>query len=93
MPLPPLPPRLTHAEASAYLDRCVAAARAGGMSTGVAWQLDASALADFDSSALAVLLALRRRALAAGGHLQVLGLSARLRDLAALYGVSELLPA
>ncbi len=55
--------------------------------------LDASALEEFDSSALAVLLACRRQAQALGRSLQVQGLSDRLRELAALYGVQVLLQA
>ena len=55
--------------------------------------LDASGLERFDSSALAVLLACRREALALGRTLQVQGLSERLRELAKLYGVLDLLPA
>ena len=54
---------------------------------------DAGALATFDSSALAVLLACRREALAAGKTFSVRALPARLRQLAGLYGVEELLPA
>jgi phospholipid transport system transporter-binding protein len=54
---------------------------------------DAAALTRFDSSALAVLLECRREALAAGKTFAVARLPARLRDLAALYGVTELLPA
>jgi phospholipid transport system transporter-binding protein len=54
---------------------------------------DASALRVFDSSALAVLLACRREAVAAGKTFSVLGLPERLRQLAALYGVAELFPA
>ncbi len=54
---------------------------------------DASALEEFDSSALAVLLACRRAALAAGKSFSVLGLPVRLRQLAGLYGVADLLPA
>jgi len=53
--------------------------------------LDASALEEFDSSALAVLLACRRQAQALGRSLQVQGLSERLRELATLYGVQVLL--
>nr|WP_256387525.1 STAS domain-containing protein [Polaromonas sp. A23] len=53
---------------------------------------DAGALVTFDSSALAVLLACRREALAAGKTFSVLALPARLRQLAGLYGVEELLP-
>jgi phospholipid transport system transporter-binding protein len=55
--------------------------------------LDASPLQTFDSSALAVLLACRREAQALGRRLQVQGLSQRLRELAALYGVLDLLQA
>ena len=55
--------------------------------------LDASRLTEFDSSALAVLLECRRQALAAGKAFSVRGLPARLRQLAGLYGVAELIPA
>ena len=55
--------------------------------------LDASGLAEFDSSALAVLLECRRQALAAGKAFSVRGLPPRLRQLAGLYGVAELIPA
>ncbi|MFC6282609.1 MULTISPECIES: STAS domain-containing protein [Polaromonas] len=54
---------------------------------------DASTLQEFDSSALAVLLACRREALVAGKAFSVRGLPARLRQLAGLYGVAELIPA
>lgn len=53
---------------------------------------DASALQTFDSSALAVLLACRREALVAGKTFAVEGLPPRLRQLATLYGVAELVP-
>jgi len=53
--------------------------------------LDASALTEFDSSALAVLLGLRREVVARGSALQVEGMSPRLRELASLYGVMDLL--
>jgi phospholipid transport system transporter-binding protein len=52
---------------------------------------DASALRRFDSSALAVLLDCRREALASGKSFAVHQMPARLRELAALYGVGELL--
>jgi phospholipid transport system transporter-binding protein len=55
--------------------------------------VDASALTEFDSSALAVLLECRREALAAGKGFTVTGLPVRLRQLAGLYGVAELVPA
>lgn len=52
--------------------------------------LDASALTQFDSSALAVILACRRQAMAAGKTFSVQALPARLSQLASLYGVVEL---
>ncbi len=84
-----LPPILTHAEAAGF---------SGGVAQLVARQgaavvADAAALTQFDSSALAVLLACRREALAAGKTFSVQGLPARLRQLAGLYGVAELIPA
>ena len=54
--------------------------------------LDASALMQFDSSALAVMLACRREAAAAGKTFAVYGLPARLKQLAGLYGVAALIP-
>jgi phospholipid transport system transporter-binding protein len=53
--------------------------------------LDASALAELDSAALALLLECRRQVLARGAALQISGASPKLRQLAALYGVGELL--
>lgn len=53
---------------------------------------DAGALARFDSSALAVLLECRREALALGKTFSVARVPPRLRELASLYGVAELLP-
>lgn len=53
---------------------------------------DAGALERFDSSALAVLLECRREALSLGKTLSVARLPPRLRELATLYGVAELLP-
>ncbi len=54
-------------------------------------QVDASALVEFDSSALAVLLGLRRVVLAQSGTLQITGMTPRLSQLAILYGVLDLL--
>ena len=54
-------------------------------------QIDASAVQMFDSSALAVLLALRRAALEVKKQLLVLGLPAGLQSMAALYGIQDLL--
>lgn len=53
--------------------------------------LDASAMLKFDSSALAVLLQCRREALRMGKSFVVQGISLRLRELAALYGIAGLL--
>jgi phospholipid transport system transporter-binding protein len=54
--------------------------------------VDASALGRFDSTALAVLLELRRAVLAMGKTITLQGLPGRLTDLARLYGIAELLP-
>ncbi len=89
--LPPLPATLTQAEAEGYLAQCRAALSA--VAAGAPWRLDASALQTFDSSALAVLLALRREAAARGAAWQLDGLPERLRVLAGLYGVAELIAA
>jgi len=96
--LPDLPQRLTHEQADAYVQRCLAAIESGASPApaqdGAAlWSLDASGLQHFDSSALAALLAVARLLQARAGRLQVLHLPLRLRELAALYGVSELLQA
>ncbi len=55
--------------------------------------VDAAPLSNFDSSALAVLLAVRRECARAGKLFAVKGLPDRLRDLAALYGIEGLLTA
>ncbi|TSE35990.1 STAS domain-containing protein [Tepidimonas charontis] len=89
--LPPLPATLTQAEAEGYLARCRAAI--AGAAAGAPWRLDASALQTFDSSALAVLLALRREAAARGAPWQLDGMPQRLQVLAGLYGVAELIAA
>ncbi|MBI2769566.1 MAG: STAS domain-containing protein [Burkholderiales bacterium] len=85
-----LPSELTHEHAAACCLMLQQGLRAAGETTAVA---DASALQRFDSSALAVLLDCRREALAMGRTFSVRGLPARLRELAGLYGVAELLPA
>ena len=84
-----LPPVLTLASAPGFvqgLKQLVLAEPAEAV-------LDASVLTEFDSSALAVLLECRRQALAAGKTFSVRSLPARLRQLAGLYGVAELIPA
>ncbi len=53
--------------------------------------VDGSALTEFDSSALAVLLECQRMAQAKGRAFSVQSLPPKLRDLARLYGVDSLL--
>jgi len=55
--------------------------------------IDATALTQFDSSALAVLLECRRESNSLGRGFAIKGLAPRLRELATLYGVAGLLPA
>lgn len=87
-----LPERLTLDEAAATLAalRGVLAAGAAG---GATVTVDASALRHFDSSAVAVLLELRRELQQQGRALQVRAWPPRLQDLVRVYGVQELLAA
>ncbi len=81
-----LPASLTLADARATLARLgplLAAADAP--------VLDASALQQLDSSAVALLLECRRQAAARGRTLRVTGAPPKLAQLAQLYGVGELL--
>ncbi len=83
-----LPAELTHAQARA----CLGLLRQGAAVEREAQVVvDATALQRFDSSALAVLLALRRACQRQGKTLAVRGMAPRLRTLAGLYGVSGLL--
>ena len=86
-----LPSTLMHPQANACRDDWVAALRAAPV--GEVWTVDASGLTDFDSSALAVLLACRREAMASGQSWAVTGLPPKLQALADLYGVMPLLSA
>jgi phospholipid transport system transporter-binding protein len=79
-----LPERLTHQEASACLAQLTRDMPAAGGDV----SLDASALLQFDSSALAVLLACQRAAQARGCALQVVGLPPKAQQLAKVYGVA-----
>ena len=85
-----LPADLTRNEAAACLRMLVQGLRteSSPMVT-----VDASALNRFDSSALAVLLEFRRQGQAMGKTLAVSAMPERLRSLAVLYGIGELLPA
>lgn len=85
-----LPAELTHAGAAAC---CAMLAQALRSESGTQAVADASALRQFDSSALAVLMECRREALALGKAFSVHQMPPRLRELASLYGVAELLPA
>ena len=91
-----LPETLLHEQAGECLEQLTVrlkALGAAGQAPAQTWVIDASALRDFDSSALAVLLACRRTAQDLGGALQVRELPAALRELASVYGVLELLGA
>ena len=81
-----LPPRLTRGEASAELARLQPLLLASEDAV-----LDASALQDLDTAAIALLLACQRQAGAAGRVLRVAGAPAKLGQLARLYGVEGLL--
>jgi len=85
-----LPTRLTHDDAPA----CMQMLRQGlATQSGSSTVIDAGALVQFDSSALAVLLECRREAIGLGRGFAVKGLAPRLRELATLYGIAGLLPA
>ena len=68
-----------------------AAALAALPADGSACAIDAGALREFASSALALLLQARRLAQAAGHGFEVRAAPPKLRQLAQLYGVHELL--
>lgn len=85
-----LPGELTHREAAGCLRMLVQGLKRSGLEPVL---LDAGALTKFDSSALAVVLALRREALSLGRSFAVRGLHQRLSGLAGLYGIEKLLPA
>ncbi|MDA7415513.1 STAS domain-containing protein [Xenophilus arseniciresistens] len=85
-----LPARLTHDEAPACMRMLQQGLEAQRGSVAI---VDAGALAQFDSSAIAVLLECRREAGVKGRGFAVKALPQRLRELATLYGVAGLLPA
>ncbi|MRD47161.1 STAS domain-containing protein [Caenimonas koreensis] len=85
-----LPSQITHEEAAAC---CRMLAQGLRSQTEAAVVADAGGLERFDSSALAVLLEIRREAAALGKTLSISRMPARLRELATLYGVAQLLPA
>jgi phospholipid transport system transporter-binding protein len=83
-----LPEQLTMHSAAKALESL---GRALTQVSGPTMLLDGQALRVVDSSAVAVLLELRRRLLAQGKSLELKDPPQRLRDLVALYGVGELL--
>ena len=85
-----LPAELTHEHAAACCRMFELGLRNDPAQSVVA---DAGPLTRFDSSALSVLLGCRREALALGKTFSVKGMPPRLRVLAGLYGVADLLPA
>ncbi|KDB06607.1 Sulfate transporter/antisigma-factor antagonist STAS [Burkholderia sp. lig30] len=76
---------LTHASAKAALAAGLARIESG------ATAVDCAALAQFDSAALAVLLAWQRAARARGATLDILNLPPKLASLAQAYGVDALI--
>lgn len=84
-----LPEALTQTTAKVRLAELVGALATE--SAGVV--VDASRLDQFDSTALAVLLGLRREALKLGKTFAIQAMPERLGDLARLYGIDALLPA
>ncbi|WP_296660023.1 lipid asymmetry maintenance protein MlaB [Paraburkholderia sp.] len=76
---------LTHASANSVLSAGLARIAAG------ATAVDCAQLSQFDSSALAVLIAWQRAARARGAALDVLNLPPKLASLAQAYGVDPLL--
>jgi len=85
-----LPADLTRNEANSCLKMLVQGLQSEPGPTVV---VDATALGRFDSAALAVLLECRREGQHLGKSVAVRAMPQRLRDLAVLYGIAELLPA
>jgi phospholipid transport system transporter-binding protein len=83
-----LPAVLTLREATAVLDGLRAAF---AEETDGTWRIDAAAVEQLDTSALAVLLECARIAAAGGRRLEITGVPPRLAELARLYGVDGLL--
>ena len=84
-----LPITLTFAQAPQVLVQLQAAVAQSA--AGQPFVIDASALAEFDTSAIAVVLEGRRLAQGRGAGFEVRQAPAKLGQLAALYGVEELL--
>ena len=94
MPIPPsleFPQRVDHANASMVLADLTH--RLQQVGEGAPVVLGLNALAHFDSSALSVLLALKRHAIASGQSLQITEWPNKLLDLVAAYGLKAALQA
>ncbi len=87
-----LPANMGKADAKAVLHSLKAQIKQSAKVGAVGIVLDASALQRFDSYSLAVLLECRRQAQTVGRTLRVHNAPAKLRQLANLYGVNDLLP-
>lgn len=83
-----LPAVLTLRDAPAVLEGLRSAFAA---ETGDVWRIDAAAVQQLDTSALAVLLECARIAAAGGRRFEITGVPPRLAELARLYGVDGLL--
>ncbi len=81
-----LPARITMGEARATLAQLQPLLQAADAPV-----VDASALVELDTAALALLLDCQRQARARGKQLQLVGAPAKLGQLATLYGVADLL--
>jgi len=83
-----LPARLTHDNANGVLvDFLAQIAKSASNQV----RIDAGALDQFDSSALAMVLACRRRIIARGGDFSLVSAPARIEQLARVYGIDRLL--
>lgn len=82
-----VPARLTQVQAG----DCLANWLAQMPGAPAAVRLDVAGLTQFDSAALAAVLALRRATLSRGQVLEVVNIPPRLAELSHLYGVDELL--
>ncbi len=79
-----LPATLKHPQVMPWLESL-------NLTPGQALQIDVSALHSFDSSALACLLEVRRRAQALQAPISLVGVPDRVRGLAKVYGVIDLI--
>ena len=85
------PVKLLADQAQNFVDTVWPALQKAGPAVGAPIQLDLAPLTQFDSSAVAALVALSRRAFSQSVALRYLNVPANLRKLAALYGVDGVL--